>query len=64
MTTLLTVAGIAITSEIIARLMEEYGQGGKVVFIKIAAYIACGTIALDFWWDGVREVARAFGVNI
>jgi hypothetical protein len=64
MTALLTVAGISIASEMIAKLMEEYGQGSKVVFIKIAAYIACGYVAFDFWWDGVRYVASTFGVHI
>jgi hypothetical protein len=64
MTALFTVAGISIISEIVARLMEEYGQGNKIVFVKIAAYIACGYVAFDFWWDGVRYVASQFGVHI
>jgi hypothetical protein len=64
MGTMLTVAGIAIGSEFIGKVMEEFGQGNKVIFIKVAAYIACGVIAMNFWWDGVRTVVHAFGVNL
>lgn len=64
MKALLTVAGIAIISSIVEKLMDEYGQGNKVVFVKIAAYIACGYVALDYWWEGVRFVATTFGVHI
>ncbi|WP_308636094.1 hypothetical protein [Paenibacillus silvisoli] len=64
MTTMLTIAGIAIASEFIGNLMEHFGHSNKVVFVKIAAYISCGYIAMDFWWDGVRTVAGQFGVHI
>lgn len=64
MTAMLTVAGIAIASEFIANLMENFGHGNKVIFVKIASYMACGYVAMDFWWDGVRMVAGQFGVHI
>lgn len=64
MSALLTVAGIAIASEFIGKAMEHFGQGDKIIFIKIAAYVACGYVAMDFWWDGVRHVAHAFGVSV
>lgn len=60
----LKIAGIAIGSEIIGRLMEESGHGGKVVFIKIIAYVGCAYIALDFWWTGLRTIAHSFGVSV
>ncbi|OBZ13324.1 hypothetical protein [Bacillus sp. FJAT-26390] len=60
----LKIAGIAISSEIIGRLMEENGHGGKVVFIKIVAYVGCAYIAMEFWWAGLRYIARSFGVSV
>lgn len=58
------IAGIAIASEFVGRLMEDHGHGNKVVFVRIIAYVACGVIALDCWWTGVRDIARTFGVSI
>ncbi|WP_028612762.1 hypothetical protein [Paenibacillus harenae] len=60
----LQIAGIAISSEFISRLMEENGHGGKVVFVKIISYIGCAYIAFNCWWDGVRYVAHTFGVSL
>lgn len=60
----LKVAGIAIASEMISKLMEEHGHGGKVVFIKMIAYVSCAYITFDFWWSGLRYVANSFGVSI
>lgn len=60
----LKVAGVAIASEFISKLMEDAGHGGKVVFVKITAYVGCGLIAMSYWWDGVRYIAHAFGVSI
>lgn len=60
----LKVAGIAIASEFIGRLMEENGHGNKVVFVRIISYVACGLIAFDCWWGGVRGIAQAFGVRL
>lgn len=59
-----TVAGIAIASEFAGRVLENMGQGDKVVFVNIAAYIACAGVALHFWWAGVKYVAYTFGVSI
>ena len=64
MTAIFTIAGIAVISEMISKGMEYFGHGDKIVFIKVAGYIACGYIAWDAWWDGVRFVAHTFGVNI
>lgn len=64
MTTLFTVAGIAIGSELVGKIMEYYGQSGMIPFVKIVAYMACGYVALDAWWDGVRHVAHMFGVQL
>ena len=58
------IAGVAIGSEFIGRLMEENGHGGKVVFVKIVAYVACASIAFNAWWDTLRYVAHTFGVSI
>lgn len=58
------VAGIAIASEFIGRLMEDHGHGNKVVFVRIISYVACGYIAFECWWDGVRKIAHAFGVSL
>lgn len=60
----LQIAGIALGSELISKLMEETGHGGKVVFVKLISYVAGAYIALDYWWQGVRYVAHMFGVHI
>lgn len=56
------IAGIIIGSEVVTRIMEEYGHGGKVPFIKIVAYCSCAYIAFDAWWDLVHYIMRSFGV--
>jgi hypothetical protein len=61
---ILKVAGIAIGSEIIQKVMEENGQGGKVMFIRIIGYVGCGIIAFNYWWDGLRSIVAIFGVYI
>lgn len=61
---ILKIAGIAIGSEIVGRLMEENGHGGKVVFVKIVSYVGCAYIAMDYWWAGLRHIAHAFGVTV
>ncbi|MFD1953753.1 hypothetical protein ACFSL6_17605 [Paenibacillus thailandensis] len=58
------VAGIAIGSEFVAMLMEENGHGNKVMFVKIASWVSCAYVALDFWWEGLRHAAAFFGVYI
>lgn len=58
------IAGIAIGSEFLSKAMEEYGHGDKTIFVRIVSYVACGYIALDFWWAGVKQVAVQFGVSI
>ncbi|MGO4371976.1 hypothetical protein AB4Z21_14525 [Paenibacillus sp. MCAF20] len=58
------IAGIAIASEFVGLLMEEHGHGNKVVFVKIITYVGCAYIAMDFWWSGLRTIARAFGVYV
>lgn len=60
----LKIAGIAISSEFIGRIMEDMGHGNKVVFVRIATYVACGYIAFEAWWDAIRYVAHTFGVRI
>lgn len=60
----LKVAGIAIASEFVGRLMEDHGHGNKVIFIRIITYVACGAIAMEYWWEGVRHIAHAFGVSL
>lgn len=56
------IAGIVIGSEIISKLMEEQGQGGKVVFIKIVTYASCAYIAFQSWWDLIHYTMSSFGV--
>lgn len=62
MESLFAVAGVGIVSELVGNVLENIGQGNKVVFVRIASYIACGYIAWDVWWEGVSYVASKFGV--
>jgi hypothetical protein len=63
MSALFTIAGIAITSQLIEQLMTYFGHADKIVFVKIAAYVAGGYVAWDFWWGGVHYVAAKFGLT-
>ena len=63
MSALFTIAGIALTSQLIEQIMGYLGHGDKVVFVKIAAYIASGYVAWDFWWGSIHYVAGRFGVT-
>lgn len=64
MSALFTVAGIAIISELIQKVLDGIGHGDKAVFVKIASYIASGYVAWDVWWDGVHMIASEFGVML
>ena len=59
-----TIAGIALGSTLVQKLLEETGHGSKTIFISISGYVACALVGLDYWWDGIRYVARTFGVMI
>ena len=52
MTSVFTVAGIAIGTSIVEYLMELYGHGDKVKFVKIIAWMAAGYITLDAFYSG------------
>jgi hypothetical protein len=58
------IAGIAIASEFVGRLMEDHGHGNKVIFVRVITYVACGMIAMEYWWQGVKYIASTFGVRI
>lgn len=64
LTPLFEVLGIGIVSHYSGMILENMGQGGKAMYVKIGASVACAYVAFDTWWDGVREVARTFGVHI
>lgn len=57
-----TVAGIAICSSVVQTIMEHFGHGDKVVFVKIIGYVACAFIAWNVWWDLVHYIESSFGV--
>lgn len=61
---LFAVAGVGIAAELIGMVLENIGQGNKVVFVRIASYVVCGFIAWDVWWDGINYVASKFGVSL
>lgn len=58
------IAGIAIASEFITKVMDEYGHGDKTVFVRIVSWCAGGYVAFEAWWDGVHMVASQFGVQL
>jgi hypothetical protein len=62
MAPIITIAGIAIGSVVVEKIMEETGQGGKVVFVRVISWVAAGLYAIDYWWSGVRYVMQTFDV--
>ncbi|OMF35248.1 hypothetical protein BK133_11090 [Paenibacillus sp. FSL H8-0548] len=56
------ILGIAIASDMASRFMEERGHGGKVVFVKVVAHVACAYIVLDLLRGVLRHAAHIFGV--
>ncbi|MGG4090585.1 hypothetical protein [Paenibacillus lautus] len=58
------ILGIGVVSHFSANVLENMGHGGKVMYIKIAGYVACAYVSLDAWWDCLRMVARTFGVHV
>lgn len=62
LTPIFTILGIAGGAHLGSYLLEESGNGGYVLWVKIGAYSACAVIALREWWDLVNYVMRMFGV--
>jgi len=64
MASLFTVAGVAGVSALTEHLLERFGHGNKVVFVKIAGYCICAYVAWDVWFDLVHYVSTMFGVRL
>lgn len=64
MTILLTVGGIAIGSAITERMLQASGHENMAMLVNVTAYVACGCIALNYWWSAVHYVVTTFGVHI
>lgn len=64
LTPVFEVLGVGVVAHLSGIVLENIGHGGKVIYVKIGAYVASAYIAFDAWWDCVREVARTFGVHV
>ena len=62
MKTILKIAGIAIGSALLEKLMESQGHGDKKNFVRIVAYLACASIAIDETYDYMRRLGARFGI--
>lgn len=60
--TIFKIAGIAIGSALLEKLMESQGHGDKRGFVRIVAYLACAGIAIDETFDYMRRLGARFGV--
>jgi hypothetical protein len=63
MAPVIKVAGVAIATLVVEKVMEKTGHEDKIVFVSIISWVTCAYIALDFWWDGVKYVMQTFGVG-
>lgn len=64
LTPIFEVLGIGVVSHFSGNVLEQMGHGGKVMYIKIGAYVGCAYIAFDAWWECLRKVAHTFGVHV
>jgi len=62
MKTILKIAGIAIGSAVLEKLMESQGHGDKTNFVRVVAYLACASIAIDEAYDYMRRLGLRFGI--
>lgn len=56
------ILGIAVATDVTGRFMEERGQGGKVVFVKVIAHVACAYIVMDLLRDAFSYMVHVLGV--
>lgn len=58
------VLGVAAVSSLSEYLLDRFGHGDKIVFVKIAGYCICAYVAWDIWLDLVHYVGFKFGVRL
>lgn len=58
----LKILGIAIATDLTGRFLEERGHGGKVVFVKMVAHVACAYIVVDLLRDAFTYMVHVLGV--
>lgn len=58
------ILGIGVVSHFSTSVLENMGHGGKVIFVKIAGYVACAYVSFEVWWECLRQVAHTFGVHV
>lgn len=56
------ILGIAVAADLAGRTLEERGHGGKVVFVKIIAHVACAYIVMDLLRDAFSYMVHVLGV--
>jgi hypothetical protein len=56
------VAGIGVIAYALETVLNNIGQGDKVVFLKITSWSAGAYVALEIWWKVEAYVERMFGV--
>lgn len=58
------IGGLSISSSVVEKLLENYGQDRFIPILKIAGYVVCAYIALDFCVDTIKLTGRKFGVRL
>jgi len=56
------ILGIAIAADLTGKALEERGQGGKVVFVKLLSHVACAYIVVDLLRDAFSYMVHVLGV--
>jgi len=58
------IAAVGIASHAIERKIERTGHGGRVIYVRMATYVAYGVIALYQWRIAFRMLGIAFGIHV
>jgi hypothetical protein len=58
------VLGVGVVTHFGGSILENMGQGSKVLYLKIAGYAVCAWIAFDVWWTYLQRIAAIFGVHV
>lgn len=58
------ILGIGVATHFGGIILENMGQGGKVLYVKVAAYALCAWITFETWWGYMEKIAMIFGVSV
>lgn len=64
LTPIFEIAGIAVATLFVEKVMENFGHGDKVVFVRIVGYSAAALHGFRTWFRYMHAIASMFGVYV